>query len=350
MKSKLYIDRGGTGLFNSTLDTTVIPIVKFFVGETRVVPNNSNDINDISKLEFYLSEQRAAWNHQILFDNRTRTHKNGIYKLTGFTKAFNDNGQIYVDMPIVNGKYNGLCKLYSTEYCLCYKFTMKDNMIDGVLYHFNKKGDVYMECNYINDKKHGICKTYKSDKIEECKYETEVSADGNTWTQTMFNNDIEYYIDTNNIKVPCSTKNKFLFPRTNMQIHSCKGVIIEKYKRSFDDYNHEKINMVSKSFYANNRIQYMITYNEETYVSSYDNKYKTRFRDIIHNMSLYESLCNMRKYNEDGTTCLDKKFIKYINKKDNTEFYTYDGNTCYNSDGIIKYDDIKNKSGSCSVQ
>ena len=97
---------------------------------------------------------------------REETYVNG--KKNGITKLYFDNGQLETVAEYKNDKLNGPFKLYNQNGIVESEGTYKDDKLTGLIKNYYENGSLKSEQNYQNDKLHGISKSYyKNGSINE---------------------------------------------------------------------------------------------------------------------------------------------------------------------------------------
>ncbi len=89
---------------------------------------------------------------------------------------YGKSGKLFCETPYVNGKKNGVEKIYYTDGSLHEEFPNINGKKNGIVKEYNEDGTIICECAYVNGKKNGIERVYyKKDTLErECSYKRDI--------------------------------------------------------------------------------------------------------------------------------------------------------------------------------
>lgn len=77
------------------------------------------------------------------------------------------NGTIAEQVQYMNGKKEGIAKVFSEKNVLLKEVTYKNDMLHGKATYYDASGNLVSQGNYSNDKKSGIWKLYKNGKLDK---------------------------------------------------------------------------------------------------------------------------------------------------------------------------------------
>lgn len=102
---------------------------------------------------------------------------------TGTYKSYDDNFQLKMEMKLLEGKKEGITKLYFEDGSLQEIRSYKNNLMDGLWITYNEKGVKIAEANYVKGKKNGTWKVWDEQGILRVEMSYKHGAKFGTWTR-----------------------------------------------------------------------------------------------------------------------------------------------------------------------
>src|SRR5690606_41802527 len=79
------------------------------------------------------------------------------------------NGQMAEQAHYINGKLEGISKIFSEKGVLIKEFTYKNDILHGMSKYYDANGQMLAEGAFRNDQKHGIWNFYENGILKEEK-------------------------------------------------------------------------------------------------------------------------------------------------------------------------------------
>ncbi len=159
-----------TGTFTFYDDTKSADIIATRTfSEKGTIANNTffdQKKNIVSQGKTISKKNEGEWRyfHKNSKDVQTvEIYKNG--KLNGSRKVFYVGNIIAEDANYIEGKRNGLLKIYTNKGVVMEETTFKNDVYDGPAIFRFPNGDVASKGNYTNGARKGVWQTYKNGKL-----------------------------------------------------------------------------------------------------------------------------------------------------------------------------------------
>jgi antitoxin component YwqK of YwqJK toxin-antitoxin module len=128
----------------------------------------------------FAQEKEYRRNVDALWDNTTETMRDVDGKpIIGIVRDFYDSGKIKWEALYIDGKQDGISKIYRENGILLLEAHRKNGKLEGLLTTYSENGKPIMETSYKDNLANGLAKFYHTDgDVTEVQYKNGIAESG----------------------------------------------------------------------------------------------------------------------------------------------------------------------------